>query len=146
MKPIDRQKVCPNCDGRVAYDATQCPYCFAVLRAEAAAPILKSTAPSDSFSADSFSALYTPPSSKPVENVYTPKEIPIESAPQSFWPLLALVVAGNLLTLSLLQFFFSDHGVVQLEINASYWFLILLVALPLFYLGWKNFAKDLYRD
>ena len=137
MKPIDRQKICTNCDGRVAYDATQCPYCFAALRVDASAPSKISTP-----SPDNFSALYTPLSSKPSESIFSPQEAPTEASPQSFWPLLALVVAGNLLTLSILQFFFSDHGVVQLEINASYWFLILLVALPLFYLGWKNLSKE----
>jgi hypothetical protein len=130
MKPVDRQKICINCDGKVAFDTTQCPYCFATLKAEATPK------------PDSFSALYTPPSAKPTENVYTPKEISTEPSQQTFWPILALVVAGNLLTLGLLQFFFSDHGVVHLEINASYWFLILLVALPLFYVGWRNFSRE----
>ena len=142
MKPADRQKICPNCDGKVAYDTTQCPYCFATLRMENS-PSPKSPPPQDSFS-----ALYTPPynTSKPAEAIsplYSEKEASHEAAnAQSFWPILALTVGGNLLTLSILQLFFSDHGVVRLEINGSYWFLMLLVSLPLFYLGWKNLSKD----
>ncbi len=38
MKPADRQKICPNCDGRVAYDATQCTYCFSALQVDHSAP------------------------------------------------------------------------------------------------------------
>lgn len=137
MKSADRQKICPNCDGKVAYDVTQCPYCFATLRAENS-PSPKSAPPQDSFS-----ALYTPlhPTSKPAEALYSDKDQETSDT-QSFWPLLALTIGGNLLTLSVLQFFFSDHGVVRLEINGSYWFLMLLVSLPLFYLGWKNLSKD----
>lgn len=140
MKPVDRQKMCPNCDGRVAYDATQCPYCFATLKVE--------NSPLSSHK-ESFSALYTPPSqqsSKPLEaaaSLYSEKSTPEEAtSTQSFWPIAALVFGGNLLTLSILQFFFSDQGVVRLEMNGSYWFLMLLVSLPLFYLGWKNLSKS----
>jgi hypothetical protein len=64
------------------------------------------------------------------------------SETKSFWPLLSLVVGGNLLTLGILQFFFSDHGIVRLEINGSYWFLMLLAALPLFYFGLKSSSEE----
>jgi hypothetical protein len=57
---------------------------------------------------------------------------------KSFWPIFALSVAGNLFVLGVLQFFFSDSGVVKLEMNAEYWFLFLLVSAPLFYFGIKK--------
>ncbi len=152
MKPVDRQKICPNCDGRVDYEASQCTYCFAALQVDNSAPKLF-TPPIPS--PDSLTSLYTPPySSKPPEP--TPKTTPIyaekdgsavidrteASETKSFWPLLSLVLAGNLLTLSILQFFFSDHGIVRLEINGSYWFLMLLASLPLFYFGFKQSPRE----
>jgi hypothetical protein len=152
MKPVDRQKICPNCDGRVDYEASQCTYCFATLQVDNSAPKLF-TPPVPQTSHDTLTSLYTPPySSKPSE----PKTTPIyaekdgsavidrteTSETKSFWPLLALVLAGNLLTLSILQFFFSDHGIVRLEINGSYWFLMLLASLPLFYFGFKKSPQE----
>ena len=159
MKPVDRQKICPNCDGRVAYDATQCTYCFATLQVDNSAPKLF-TPPAPPSSQESFSSLYTPPySSKPASEpleTKAAKMTPIYaekdgsaiidrtevSETKSFWPLLSLILGGNLLTLGILQFFFSDHGIVRLEINGSYWFLMLLASLPLFYFGFKSSSQE----
>jgi len=158
MKPVDRQKICPNCDGRVAYDAAQCTYCFATLQVDNSppkvfTPPVPQSAPSQQ---DALSGLYTPPySSKPAADpleskaakttpIYAEKDGSAvidrteASEMKSFWPLLSLILGGNLLTLGILQFFFSDHGIIRLEINGSYWFLMLLASLPLFYLGFKS--------
>jgi len=159
MKPVDRQKICPNCDGRVAYDATQCTYCFATLQVDNSAPkIFTPPSPPSQPPQDALSGLYTPPYSSKSEPVDTKaaKTTPIyaekdggamidrteASETKSFWPLLFLVLGGNLLTLSLLQFFFSDHGIVRLEVNGSYWFLMLLASLPLFYFGFKGSSQE----
>ena len=126
MKTVDRQKICPNCDGRVPYDATQCSYCFTPLHA------------------DTTSKFFTPPYlSRPndAEPSPTVKALHQEAQPvdtKSFWPLFLLFMGGNLFVLGILQFFFSDHGVVRLEINANYWFLMLLISIPMFYFGIKN--------
>ena len=156
MKPVDRQKICPNCDGRVAYDATQCTYCFTALQVDSSAPKIF-TPPTPQ---ETFSTLYSPPySSKPADETPSkimPKTTPIyaekdgsavidrteASETKSFWPLLSLILGGNLLTLGILQFFFSDHGMIHLEINGSYWFLMLLASLPLFYLGLKSSSQE----
>ena len=159
MKPVDRQKICPNCDGRVSYDATQCTYCFAALQVDHSAPKIF-TPPIPQTSQETLSTLYSPPySSKPSESFESrtaPRTTPIyaekdgsavidhteASEAKSFWPLLSLVIGGNLLTLGILQFFFSDHGIVRLEINGSYWFLMLLASLPLFYFGLRSASKE----
>lgn len=140
MKTVERQKICSNCDGRIPQDAVQCPYCFT--------PQQNSL---DNSSSKSYGApvqenfLYSPPYStpKPPETSYSKTPEAQEAAlkvsePASFWPILLLTVGGNLFTLGILQFLFSDHGVVHLEINGSYWFLMVLVSLPLFYFGLKN--------
>lgn len=154
MKPADRQKMCPNCDGRVAYDATQCPYCFATLQVEGAAqgaPFKHQTLQ------DSLTNLYTPPyGARPAEPAEEKKSLTKTSEPtaavatvekedvsdnKNFWPILLLSLGGNLFTLGVLQFFFSDQGVVKLEVNGGYWFLFILLSLPLFYFGFKQ-AKE----
>jgi len=72
--------------------------------------------------------------------------IPIESAADSneeqtkngFWPLLLLSIGTNLLTLGLLQLFFSDNGFLRLEWDSHYWYVYCLAALPLFFFGFKK--------
>lgn len=152
MKPADRQKMCPNCDGRIAYDATQCPYCFATLQVESAQGSLFKN---QSFQ-DSLTNLYAPPYSAKKPETEEKKSPVKTSEPKSmanvmekeevqdnkgFWPILLLSLAGNLFTLGVLQFFFAEEGIVKLEVNGSYWFLFILLAIPLFYFGIKQ-VKD----
>lgn len=138
MKPADRLKMCPNCDGRIPLDATQCPYCFSHQQSDTSAP--KNFTPSS----DPLSALYPPPYSTQVNETPT-KTTPIPEAAETgsipFWSIFMLALGSNLLTLGILQFFFSDHGTLRLEMNASYWFLMVLVGAPLIYVGLKNLSQ-----
>lgn len=144
MKPADRQKMCPNCDGRIPYEATQCPYCFATMQLDAAK--------NQTFQ-DSLTSLYSPPYSSKAGTLFSNEEKqssskePLAAAAvekeegeenKSFWPILFLSLAGNLFVLGVLQFFFSEEGMVKLEINGSYWFLFILLSLPFFFFGWKK--------
>jgi len=56
----------------------------------------------------------------------------------NFWPLLLLSIGANLLVLGLLQFFFSDNGLLTLQWDSRYWFIYCLTAFPLFYVGYKK--------
>lgn len=60
MKPVDRQKICANCDGRIAIEAEQCPYCAAPCsippQPQAPTPLFDHKSIQDSLT-----SLYTPP-------------------------------------------------------------------------------------
>lgn len=145
MKPVERLKMCPNCDGRIPQDLTQCTYCFAQLQIDPSTPSSKAAAVP---STDPLASLYPPPYSTS-ETKAPPKSPSVVESSQSeslsesipFWSILMLALGSNLLTLGILQFFFSDHGVLHLEMNASYWFLMIIVAAPLIYFGLKNLSK-----
>lgn len=72
--------------------------------------------------------------------------IPVESSEEqhadegrsSFWPIMLLSIGANLLTIGLLQLFFSDNGFLRLEWDSSNWFVYCLAALPLFFFGFKK--------
>jgi hypothetical protein len=155
MKVTDRQKVCSNCDGRIALEATECPYCGTEFSQEEKKSPLQAPLFKNQTLQESLASLYTPPYSQSKSEYKTvlptpapfkeplPPETPLEKEPsqeqkETFWTLFALIVAGNLLTIGLLQFFFSEEGVLRLEWDSSYWFLYCLIALPLFYLGLKR--------
>lgn len=137
MKPTERQKMCPNCDGQVAVEASQCPFCFATLKVDSATK--------GQSLQESLASYYNPPKTPSAEMETKPSTTKTsENTPaaameahdtKAFWPILMLTVGGNLFTLGILQFFFSENGVVRLEISSSFWFLYLLIAIPLFYLG-----------
>jgi hypothetical protein len=74
----------------------------------------------------------------PMIPVNSVEENPVDEGRSSFWPLLLLSIGGNLLTIGLLQLFFSDNGFLRLEWDGSYWFVYCLAALPLFFLGFKK--------
>ncbi len=69
---------------------------------------------------------------------HSAEEHPMEEDRSSFWPILFLSIGANLLTLGLIQLFFSDNGFLRLEWDSSYWFVYCLVALPLFFFGFRK--------
>jgi hypothetical protein len=157
MFPKDRQKMCTHCDGRIPFDAEVCPYCAAPAPAAGSAKELHHQSLQDSLT-----SLYTPPYGKnktePLKDPMVEKRfnhitpsmgaptIPVDQeaeanaaqANNGFWPILLLSIGANLLTVGLLQLFFSDQGFLRLEWDSSYWFIYCLAALPLFFLGFKK--------
>lgn len=157
MKSADRQKMCFKCNGRVSFEATECPYCAADLPTSTQNGSPQSPLFKNQTLQDSLTSLYNPPyhskmseKENPVPKkqvVFTEPESPVaiaaepeaeEGSNRDFWALFALIVGGNLLTLGLMQFFFSENGKLNLEWDSSYWYLYCLIALPLFYLGFKK--------
>jgi hypothetical protein len=172
VKPVDRQKICSHCDGRIAIEAENCPYCgtLSSTQEEAVAP-----APLFDHKSiqDSLTTLYSPPysnKSSPIMKQDKDKNKPkpfvkeshenqlnaslgkfnySSSAPvieteekveekSSFTPLLLMLLGGNLLIIGLLQFFFSESGILRLEWQSKYWFIYCLIAVPALYMGYKK--------
>lgn len=138
--------MCPNCDGRIAYDATQCPYCFATLQVPLDTNQGSLFSLQDSLYAPPYKSVTPtpeekkpmPPASRAEAAILTPEAAEETTEVKAFWPILLLTLGINLFTFGLLQFFFSDNGIVKLEISSSFWFLYMLVSIPLFYLGFKK--------
>lgn len=82
-------------------------------------------------------------SSMGIPTIPTPsaEDVALKERQSAFMPILLLSIAGNLLTIGLLQLLFSDRGFLRLEWDSSYWFLYCLGALPLFYLGLKKAGR-----
>lgn len=160
--------MCGNCDGRIAIEASICPYCGAEQSDADSGPsqIFKNQSLQDSLT-----SLYTPPYSQQKPTSYNEEPAPKkmeafkevksgfsglstattmpttesqegeEKAQNNLMPILMLSLGGNLFILGLLQFFFSKGGFLRLEWDASYWFLYALASLPLLYLGFKKASK-----
>lgn len=157
----ERKKICTHCDGRIPFDAPLCLYCGT--QQEVHAPPF-----ADEALQKTTASLYSPPycakgtqpmsSEKKSEgyrdvtgekrfntNLGAPA-LSLEESEESthaqeksvFWPMLLMSVGSNLLTIGLLQLFFSDNGFLRLEWNSSYWFIYCLSSLPLFFFGFRK--------
>jgi hypothetical protein len=168
MYPQERQKMCTSCDGRIPLDVETCPYCAADQRTISMPPnnpkelhhrslqdsLTSLYTPSYTGKNPSLLIPKTEPPKEPMAEkrfnhsspfLGTPT-IPVDSAidphvdggKSSFWPILLLSVGTNLLTMGLLQLFFSDNGFLRLEWDSNYWFAYCLAALPLFFFGFRK--------
>lgn len=159
--------MCPSCDGRIDFEAEICPYCAQQQTVEKFAqqmPLFERQSLQESLT-----SLYTPPYSgkralfapsdkeeqamyknvteesfqdplKAISTAAAANENRKEEA-SSLWPTVCMVAAANLLTLGLLQLFFSENGFLRLEWDSSYWFLYCLFSLPLFFLGIRKMRQ-----
>ncbi len=74
MKPVERQKMCVSCDGRVPFEAIACPYCSADL-SKALEVNARDVHSQHQAIQDSLTSLYTPPySSKGSSGIRPPSE------------------------------------------------------------------------
>jgi len=165
MKPVDRQKMCTSCDGRVPFEAILCPYCSTDLSRAPEMEVQKQDPLSRNQAIqDSLTSLYTPPYNKS-KKTDTPKAVPRESRmipPAHHGGTAALpgtlpreetedkvgkTILVSILTLSagsiffilgLLQIFFSEQGVLRLEWSTKYWFIYVLASLPMLYFGYRK--------
>ena len=172
MKPIDRQKMCTHCEGRIAVEASSCPYCGMPLIGESETTV-NSASQSGLSSQESLASLYPPPYSNRnfsqmkidnnkdsqskfkapqalAENPFAKMPLAANAAVEKqevqdksgFMPLLLILLGSNLLTLGLMQVMFSDDGLLRLEWSSKYWFYYCLLALPLISLGMKKLKQS----
>ena len=171
MKPVDRQKICLNCDGRIPIDAQECLYCGGKGIASKELPDIQSIQ-------ESLSSIYSPPYSKensihmkqekqkikPIQrqshdnqlhaalgklqhSQNAPSEdLAIEKEKSSFAPLFFLLLGSNLLILGLLQLLFSTDGLLRLEWTSKYWFIYCLIGLPTIIIGLKKASPSQKED
>jgi|688.fasta_scaffold02929_28 hypothetical protein len=143
-----KKKLCWNCEGNVLQQDSLCPYCGVSLEVS---PI-PGTDGKDPFlppyrlmsgSAQEQNipiAPYTPEQGEEVEENTrsSERQEPSQDIASIAIPLSALLLGSVFVLFSFILFIFSDaHGVLTLNWNGTYWFLYLLLGLPLLYFGWK---------
>jgi hypothetical protein len=61
MKPVDKQKMCSNCDGRISHEAIVCPYCGTEQQDTSNTNAFQAPLFKNQSLQDSLASLYTPP-------------------------------------------------------------------------------------
>lgn len=144
-----KKKLCWNCEGNVSIEAENCPYCGVYL------------SPTGNAEKD----LHSPPYGK--TQAETPIEVPAspyatqetvttdaakaelpEKSGESFdlmkniiQPLLLLLAGSVFFIFGLALLLFSHNGVFTLRWNGSYWFLYLLLGVPMLFFGWLSLQQ-----
>lgn len=145
MNTKTKKKLCWNCEGNVSLEDELCPYCGVSLDVTPIAgtniqdmqlipPYKLSTNPVDQ-----------PIPTAPYPSQEVNEEPPLEKTEtypndvKTFAIPLALFLLGSVLILfSLILLIFSDsQGILTLNWNGNYWFIYLLIGIPLTYLGWR---------
>lgn len=151
MSVKQKKKLCWNCEGRVPLTEENCPFCGVYITPLDLSenPLLKppyrivdeeeeeeQEIPSSPF-ADKEGNPHSEEEAKAVA-----MEAPLSSDMNRVAITALLLLAGTVfLMFGTTLWFYSDIGVLVLQWDAQYWFVYLLVALPLLFFGWRSLMK-----
>lgn len=135
-----KKKLCWNCEGDVVLNAANCSFCGVSLEVAAMEEEKK----------DPFAPPYRlEPNPDQIPTAPYPlspeaKEEQASKDPRSLVLGLTLLLLGSTCALFslILWLFSSPEGILTLRWNGNYWFVYLLVSLPMLYLGWKTTQKE----
>lgn len=150
MSTKTKKKLCWNCEGDVLLTATNCPFCGVSLELAAMeeekknkdpfAPPYKlvNNAKESKIPASPYSQATEP------EIEETQEAPPSRTDPKSMVLSLAFLLVGAAFAIfGVVLWLFADKtGHLNLRWNAQYWFIYLLLSLPMIYLGWKVTSEE----
>lgn len=151
MSAIPKKKLCWNCEGSIARDVDNCPFCGVYLHA------------TEEMEGGFWNPSYRPEKETDLESsvpapiyqaIEQEKESVIEPLPvsavikagdlasyqqlkQDLFPILFLMAGSIFFIFGLVVYFFSEGGTLTLQWREEYGFYFLLLSAPLLYFGWK---------
>jgi len=145
-----KTKLCWNCEGVVDRSSENCIYCGVYLHPEkedlqeerddvSATPLYTPQDQED----EEYEPHYQSKEDEKIiyEEIHaeeTKKEASSEDIRGVILPLVFLLAGSIFMLFGLILYFFSKDGVFVLKWNANYWFIYLLIAIPLLYIGWRT--------
>lgn len=155
MSKTAKKKLCWSCEGRVAREAENCPYCGVYLSPNV--PEVTKTS-----SSKPLSPPYTLPTQanlKALTAPYQPKSLQEDSDADEtdkdvtadatglndlkavMLPLILLLAGSVLFVFGAALYLFSHNGVFILRWNGEYWMYYLVLAAPMLIWGWMSLSK-----
>ena len=147
MSAVPKKKLCWNCEGNIAKEIDNCPYCGVYVhspdldensgwnipyvnnskREEIPSPLYQIHGENDLESEDS--------SDKVGETSQAPSMA--LQFKEDILPVLLLMSGSIFFLFGIVLFLFSDNGTLTLQWNGNQWPYFLLLSLPCVYFGWK---------
>lgn len=151
MNTIQKKKLCWNCEGNVARDAANCPYCGVYLhRDEDREDYEEDHVPPYALDEEEENSQVpeAPYAELNQHKQQPPEQTPLQilNGPQGEWkavalPLTMLLGGSVALLFAVLLLLFSHNGTFTVQWNANYWYVYLLIALPLLVTGWRSLSS-----
>ncbi|MGE3954110.1 MAG: hypothetical protein AB7F31_02790 [Parachlamydiales bacterium] len=157
MTAVKNRKLCWNCEGSVHIHATKCPFCSTDLTAgtsphlEHVEPLSPYTPPNRQQKTTAPAPPYNPQRGYEIDSAaeeygtqfraeepQQQVEEEEEAGPTNALPLLLLLPGIFFLLFGLVLVLFSHDGELTMRWNARYWFVYLLIAMPMLYFGWRT--------
>jgi hypothetical protein len=151
MAAIPKKKLCWNCEGRVPQNEENCSFCGVYLNGTLDIKKRRRDDEEDIHDQDAAPSLVKPLHQPPYTPEGNTENAPIEAKKtesflekfrlgplkKDFLSLLMLVVGSIFFLFSFILLFFSHEGHLTLQWNGSYWFIYMIVSVPLLVLGWR---------
>lgn len=142
MMATPKTKLCWNCEGSAPVEEENCPYCGVYLGPGSESDEGDLLAPpyrihDQQTEEDILDSPYAPEEEPELRDYEQPEEE--EGDMQStITPLLLLLGGAVFLLFGLVLALFSQHGVFTLQWNGEYWYVYLLLAVPMLFFGWRS--------
>jgi hypothetical protein len=153
MSAVPKKKLCWNCEGNIAKDTDNCPYCGVYLHGSEEETFWGPTyQPNDNESdLEIPSPLYASTSNehssatnKPAEEIQESNQNSLTFSTElskDFFPMLFLMAGSLFFLFGLVLLLFSQDGTFTLQWNEDYWIFFWILSLPLLYAGWHLLQK-----
>jgi hypothetical protein len=151
MSAVPKKKLCWNCDGNVAKEIDNCPYCGVYLLATDDSenrwnPSYQSSDQEDEEAPTPLYQMQQEEESTEVKKeshslAFLSSEL-IQNIKNDLGPILMLMAGSVFFLFGIILLLFSQNGILTLQWNGSNWIYFLGLSLPLIFLGWK-LVKDI---
>lgn len=159
MNAIPKKKLCWNCEGNVAREVDNCPYCGVYLHASEE---MDSGFWNPSYRPSEEQDLESNIPSPPYQSTESEKDSVIEplhvstaiqtkdlasfkQLKQDLFPILFLMAGSIFFIFGLVVYFFSEGGTLTLQWKEEYGLYFLLLSAPLLHFGWR-YLQQINQD
>jgi len=142
MKATGKKKLCWNCEGSVAAELENCPFCGVYLsplqsHQSSSSPRAPYAMEESEEEREIPQAPYANPSHEESATLAIASPEMVDQSPL-FIPLLMLLAGSVFLLFGIVLVLFSEQGVLTLQWNSTWWYAYILLALPMLAFGWKS--------
>jgi len=152
MSKLVKTKLCWNCEGAVAFNAENCPFCGVSVvpasldgtPANFAPPYNMGTSQDAYIPRSPYAAqpeVQATDESIPTQTVEKGDETSFDDFKTAFWALVFLLSGAVFFLFGIVLVLFSTNGVFTLRWDATTWFFYSIVSVPLLILGWRCLSK-----
>lgn len=149
MSAIPKKKLCWNCEGNVAREIDNCPYCGVYMHSLNPNEENDWNVPYDNKTEEIPSPLYQIQESEDSPESEVPSLVSsnaFQQIKENVLPIFLLMSGSMFFLFGLVLLLFSNQGTLTLQWNGNNWPYFLIFSLPCVYFGWKYLLQLNQQD